>query len=242
MKADNTNNFGYQKNLRPLANALRKDMTKSEACLWKFVLRAGSMKGYTFRRQRPVINYIADFMSIELKLIIEVDGITHNFEESMEKDTIRQNELENAGFTVIRFMDDEILNNIENVQRAIEVTIKGIENRENLHPPTPRQRGTFVTSVADKSIGAGDLKLEFEQIKKRVEEKEEELDDEMYEKALSIVGLTGYASTSMIQGKLKIGYNRAARMLEKMEEEGIVGPPDGSKPREILVDIKELKR
>ncbi|MBU1261558.1 DNA translocase FtsK, partial [bacterium] len=85
-------------------------------------------------------------------------------------------------------------------------------------------------------------KLEFEQIKKRVEEKEEELDDEMYEKALSIVGLTGYASTSMIQRKLKIGYNRAAGLLEKMEEEGIVGPPDGSKPREILVDIKEMRR
>ncbi len=85
-------------------------------------------------------------------------------------------------------------------------------------------------------------KLEFEQMKVKVEEKEEELDDEMYEKALSIVGLTGYASTSMIQRKLKIGYNRAASLLEKMEEEGIVSPPDGSKPREILVDIKELRR
>jgi len=85
-------------------------------------------------------------------------------------------------------------------------------------------------------------KLEFEQMKAKVSEKEEELDDEMYEKALSIVGLTGYASTSMIQRKLKIGYNRAASLLEKMEEEGIVGPPDGSKPREILVDIKELRR
>lgn len=79
-------------------------------------------------------------------------------------------------------------------------------------------------------------------MKAKVSEKEAELDDEMYEKALSIVGLTGYASTSMIQRKLKIGYNRAASLLEKMEEEGIVGPPDGSKPREILVDIKELRR
>ncbi|MDI6751591.1 MAG: DNA translocase FtsK [bacterium] len=97
----------------------------------------------------------------------------------------------------------------------------------------------FIKACETEVLGE---KLEFEQIKERVEEKEEELNDEMYEKALSIVGLTGYASTSMIQRKLKIGYNRAASLLEKMEEEGIVGPPDGSKPREILVDIKEMRR
>ncbi|MFH1563492.1 MAG: DUF559 domain-containing protein, partial [Nitrospirota bacterium] len=52
-------------------------------------------------------------------------------------------ELEKAGFTVIRFMDEEILNDIETVRRAIEITIEEIETRGNLHPPTPRQRGTF---------------------------------------------------------------------------------------------------
>ncbi|MFH1561924.1 MAG: endonuclease domain-containing protein [Nitrospirota bacterium] len=143
MKADNTNNFGYQKNLQPLANDLRKNMTKAEACLWKFVLRAGNMKGYTFRRQRPVLNYIADFMSIELKLIIEVDGITHSFEETIKKDAIRQKELEKAGFTVIRFIDDEILSGIENVRRAIGVTVEEIEGRKS-PPPYPRQRGTKI--------------------------------------------------------------------------------------------------
>jgi S-DNA-T family DNA segregation ATPase FtsK/SpoIIIE len=97
----------------------------------------------------------------------------------------------------------------------------------------------FVRAYEAETAGE---RLKFEEIKEKVEKKEEELDDDMYEKALSIVGLTGYASTSMIQRKLKIGYNRAATLLEKMEEEGIVGPPDGSKPREILVDIKELRR
>jgi very-short-patch-repair endonuclease len=53
-------------------------MTKAEACLWKYVLRARQMKGYQFGRQRPVLNYIADFMSKELRLMIEVDGITHD--------------------------------------------------------------------------------------------------------------------------------------------------------------------
>ena len=61
MTDEHRNNY-YNKNLQPHANRLRKEMTKAEACLWKYVLRAGEMKGFQFRRQRPVLNYIADFM------------------------------------------------------------------------------------------------------------------------------------------------------------------------------------
>lgn len=56
------------------------------------------LKGYQFRRQRPVLQYIADFMCKELKLIIEVDGITHQWEETAQKDEVRQKKLEDAGF------------------------------------------------------------------------------------------------------------------------------------------------
>lgn len=69
-----------------MARAMRKNMTKAEACLWKYALRAGQMNGYTFYRQRPVLNYIADFLCKELNLIIEVDGITHLDKETLEKD------------------------------------------------------------------------------------------------------------------------------------------------------------
>jgi very-short-patch-repair endonuclease len=58
-------------------------MTKAETCPWKFALRANQLKGYPFRRQRPVLNYIADFMCKDLMLIIEVDGITHQDEKSL---------------------------------------------------------------------------------------------------------------------------------------------------------------
>ena len=59
-------------------------------------------------------------------------------------------------------------------------------------------------------------------------------DDPLYDQALEIVVQAGKASASYIQRKLKIGYNRAARLVEEMEERGIVGPANGSKPREII--------
>ena len=57
-------------------------------------------------------------------LVIEVDGITHHFEEMIKKDEIRQKALEIAGFTVIRFTDDEVLNNINAVYNYLEVWIE----------------------------------------------------------------------------------------------------------------------
>jgi S-DNA-T family DNA segregation ATPase FtsK/SpoIIIE len=59
--------------------------------------------------------------------------------------------------------------------------------------------------------------------------------DEKYDEAVAIVCETGQASISMVQRRLRVGYNRAARMIETMEKEGIVGPADGAKPREVLV-------
>ncbi len=58
--------------------------------------------------------------------------------------------------------------------------------------------------------------------------------DEMYDQAVTVVTETRQASISMIQRRLRVGYNRAARMIEKMERDGVVGPADGAKPREVL--------
>jgi len=96
-KAGPYNNWHYNKKLKPLARAMRKDMTKAEACLWKYVLRAGQMNGYTFYKQRPVLNYIADFLCKELNLIIEVDGITHLDKTIIEKDEQKENNLRAVG-------------------------------------------------------------------------------------------------------------------------------------------------
>lgn len=99
-------------------------MTKAEACLWKYVLRASQLKGYPLRRQRPILNYIADFMCKELLLIIEVDGITHHYEGAAEKDAIRQQALEAIGFTVLRFTDEQVLNHMGWVHDYLEEWIE----------------------------------------------------------------------------------------------------------------------
>jgi S-DNA-T family DNA segregation ATPase FtsK/SpoIIIE len=59
--------------------------------------------------------------------------------------------------------------------------------------------------------------------------------DERYDEAVALVTQSGQASISMVQRRLRVGYNRAARMIEMMEKEGVIGPPDGAKPREVIV-------
>ena len=95
-------------------------MTKAEACLWKYGLSAKKLKGYQFRRQRPILKYIADFMCPELKLVIEVDGRTHLEAATIEKDKIKQKDIEEAGFTVLRFTDEEVLKHLNAVTGVIE--------------------------------------------------------------------------------------------------------------------------
>jgi len=113
-----SNNF-YKPALQTNANTLRKQMTKAEACLWKYVLRAGQTGGYRFRRQRPILSYIVDFVCLERKLVIEVDGWTHFNEDVILKDKQRDKALAAIGFTVLRLEDKEVLRNMKSVQERI---------------------------------------------------------------------------------------------------------------------------
>jgi very-short-patch-repair endonuclease len=126
--ATKANLWHYNHNLQQFANDNRKSMTKAEACLWKFGLSKRQMKGYQFRRQRPVLTYIADFMCKELMLIIEVDGSTHQWNEVAERDIVRQQKLEAIGFTVMRFDDDEVLEQINQVIYMIEEFIEKFQS------------------------------------------------------------------------------------------------------------------
>ena len=111
-------NLYYNKRLKNLARKLRNNSTKSEIRLWTELLR-GNQTGYTFLRQRPVLNYIADFLCKELKFIVELDGYSHEFEQQWKKDKERQTELEEAGFKILRFTDDEVMNDLRNVESEI---------------------------------------------------------------------------------------------------------------------------
>ena len=73
----------------------------------------------------------------------------------------------------------------------------------------------------------------------RNSDEEDILDEELWEDAVKLVARTGKASASFLQRRLKIGYNRAARIVEIMERQGIVGPENGSKPREVLISLEE---
>ena len=89
-----------------------------------------------------------------------------------------------------------------------------------------------------RAQGKPELREEFLKFPKDAEketaEEQVEIDDELYEEAVRIVCELGKASTSTLQRRLRIGYGRAARLIDIMQQEGIVGPPDGSKPREVI--------
>ena len=132
MYYQNQNIRDYNKSLKPVAKKLRQEMTKSEVCLWKYALSAKQMKGYTFNRQRPIGNYIADFVCKKLKIVIELDGISHLFEEVQEKDKEKEDFLSNLGYTVLRFSDEEVLKDMRNVIRVIECVVEDVEVSKNL--------------------------------------------------------------------------------------------------------------
>ncbi len=136
-KACKENNYYYNKSLKTLADCNRKSMTKSAACMWKYVLGNRQMRGYQFRRERPVLNYIADFVCLDLLLIIEVDGITHEDEKAVKKDQFRDGELQEIGFSILRFGSWEVLNRIQDVS----ILIGGwIDNNSTATPDTSRER------------------------------------------------------------------------------------------------------
>jgi very-short-patch-repair endonuclease len=119
----------YNKNLKPFARKLRNNTTKSETNLWLKVLKARQLKGYQFLRQRPIGNYIVDFFCKELKLIIELDGMSHIQKEKY--DIERENYLTNLGYEFLRISDNDVLKNLNGVYVYL---IDWIENYENMHP------------------------------------------------------------------------------------------------------------
>lgn len=110
-------NIHYNNNLKHLASQLRNDSTQSEIRLWKY-LKARQL-GVRFIRQKPIGNYIVDFYCKELRLAIELDGLSHHYEETMRKDQEKETYLNELGIEVLRFEDKEVFGDIDNVMAIL---------------------------------------------------------------------------------------------------------------------------
>lgn len=107
--------------LTEYAKQMRREMTEPETKLW-LSLRAKRFEGVKFRRQKVIGRYIADFASNIPKLVIEVDGDTHADRE--ELDAIRTRYLEDKGYRVVRFLNSDVISNLEGVLTQIGVEIQ----------------------------------------------------------------------------------------------------------------------
>jgi very-short-patch-repair endonuclease len=113
----------------PIARKLRSSATDVEKLLWRH-LRLKQIDGFKFRRQTPIGSYVVDFFCPTAKLIIELDGGQHA--EQADIDAIRAAWLGAAGYRVVRFWNNDVLENIDGVLQHIQTTLASAER-----PPTP---------------------------------------------------------------------------------------------------------
>lgn len=133
--------------LKENAKENRKHQTEAEAALWES-LRANQL-GEKFRRQHIIGDFIVDFVALNSKLVIEVDGAYHNNAEQMEADKLRSDFLNEAGFKVLRFTNEQVLQDTDNTIKEIKANLKTLS-------PTGRDgEGLFTifTTRADTIFG-----------------------------------------------------------------------------------------
>ncbi len=107
----------YNPALKEKARKLRNNSTNTEILLWGF-LKGRQISGYDFHRQKPIDEYIVDFFCSELMLAVEIDGISHAGKEKYDEE--RQVKLEKLGVRFLRFDDDDVFYNCDNVIKTIE--------------------------------------------------------------------------------------------------------------------------
>ena len=106
-------------------------------------------------------------------------------------------------------------------------------------PPSADERDAALAFLREQGSPSFDEELSSLEIVESDERSPDEEVDEMYDRAVQIVAETRNASISYVQRRLKVGYNRAARMIEKMENEGVVGPQVGTRPRDVYISAIE---
>ena len=118
-------------NKKLFARKLRTQQTDAEKLLW-FKLRNKQLNGNKFRRQQQIGKYIIDFVSFEKMLVVELDGSQHLEIKNKLHDQKRSKYLENLGYNVLRFLDNEVFSNVEGVLQTIHLTLTlSSKEREN---------------------------------------------------------------------------------------------------------------
>ncbi len=112
---------GNSDQIKQRAQALRQSMTPPEARMW-LAIRARENTGAKFSRQIAVGSFVADFVCRDLKLIVEVDGQSHDL--TYRHDAMRAEILSKAGYRVIRFSNDDVMNNLDGVVMAIAEAVR----------------------------------------------------------------------------------------------------------------------
>ena len=110
-------------------------MTEAERRIWQ-MLRSHQMAGYGFRRQVPIGRYIADFVCHEARLIVEIDGGQHA--RSSPHEAKRSGFLENEGYRILRFWNNEVLANLDGVHQTIAAELDRITPTQTLPPSRGR--------------------------------------------------------------------------------------------------------
>jgi very-short-patch-repair endonuclease len=115
--------FGATPDVFKKAKELRKYETDAEKILWT-KLNRNQILGLQFRRQHPIDRFIADFYCAKIKLVVEVDGSIHELPENLDYDIGRSEIMNDFGITVIRFSNEQIINEIDTTIKKIEKIIK----------------------------------------------------------------------------------------------------------------------
>jgi len=137
----------YNKELKGLSRDLRKHGTPGEATLWSEVLRSKKFYGLQFNRQFAIENYIVDFICRKLKLIIEVDGSSH--QHKIEEDKRRDKRLSELDYQVISVDEGDVLNDLDNVIRTIEYYLP----EEILKNQSPFKRENYLVASPPRRRG-----------------------------------------------------------------------------------------
>jgi very-short-patch-repair endonuclease len=127
--------YGASKELILYSRQLRLHMTRAEKILWEKI--RNKALGHKFRNQHALYKYVVDFFCFEIRLIIEADGEIHTLAENALNDIDRENNLRSLGLHILRFTNDQIFNDIENVLSIIRQTIYELQqNKIILSPPS----------------------------------------------------------------------------------------------------------